>query len=63
MNIKNQSELAAAMNVHRNTLYYRIGKIEEIMNINLSNVDDVFSIYLSFKIFEYLGEDLPSFGG
>lgn len=58
MNIKSQSELAASMNVHRNTLYYRIGKIEEIMNINLSNIDDVFSIYLSFKIFEYLGEYL-----
>ncbi|WP_066050993.1 PucR family transcriptional regulator [Robertmurraya korlensis] len=58
MNIKSQTELAAAMNVHRNTLYYRIGKIEEIMNINLSNIDDVFSIYLSFKIFEYLCEDL-----
>ncbi|MEH7094428.1 PucR family transcriptional regulator [Neobacillus vireti] len=58
MNIKSQSELATAMNVHRNTLYYRIGKIEEIMNINLSNIEDIFSIYLSFKILEFLGEDL-----
>ncbi|WP_411679099.1 PucR family transcriptional regulator [Clostridium thailandense] len=54
MSFKNQSELAASMHVHRNTLYYRISKIEEIMNVDLNDIDDFFSIYLSFKILEYL---------
>lgn len=54
MSFKNQSELAASMHVHRNTLYYRISKIEEIMSIHLNDIDDFFSIYLSFKILEYL---------
>ncbi|MBD7911249.1 MULTISPECIES: helix-turn-helix domain-containing protein [Clostridium] len=55
INFKNQTELAKLMNVHRNTLYYRISKIEEIININLNNIDEFVSIYLSFKILEYTG--------
>lgn len=55
-NFKNQTELAKVMNIHRNTLYYRISKIEEIINIDLNNIDDFVSIYLSFKILEYTGE-------
>lgn len=57
-NFKNQSKLAQLMHVHRNTLKYRISKIQEIMNVDLNNVDEFFSIYLSFKILEYLGEDI-----
>jgi DNA-binding PucR family transcriptional regulator len=57
MTFKSPSELATLLHVHRNTMYYRINKIENIMNINLSNIDNYFSIYLSFKILEYLGED------
>ncbi|MFT8350530.1 PucR family transcriptional regulator [Clostridium saccharoperbutylacetonicum] len=56
INFKNQTELAKLMHVHRNTLYYRISKIEEIININLNNIDEFVSIYLSFKILEYTGE-------
>lgn len=57
-NFRNQSKLAELMHVHRNTLRYRISKIEEIMNVDLNNADEFFSIYLSFKILEYLGEDI-----
>jgi sugar diacid utilization regulator len=58
MTFKSPSELASLLHIHRNTMYYRINKIETIMNIDLSNIDNYFSIYLSFKILEYLGEDL-----
>lgn len=58
MNFKNQSKLADLMHVHRNTLHYRISKIQEIMNVDLNNVDEFFSIYLSLKILEYTGECL-----
>ncbi|MCR3760051.1 PucR family transcriptional regulator [Clostridium felsineum] len=57
MNFKNQSKLAGLMHIHRNTLHYRISKIEEIMNVDLNNVDEFFSIYLSFKILEFSGEE------
>lgn len=54
MKFKNPSELANELNVHRNTLYYRLTKIEEIMKLNLNNIDTLFRIYLSFKIIEYI---------
>ena len=57
MNFKNSSELANLMHIHRTTLYYRISKIEEILDVDLNNIDEFFSIYLSFKILEYLGEN------
>lgn len=57
MKFKNKPELVNSMHVHRNTLYYRIRKIEEIMNLDLNNLEDFFAIYLSFKILEFLGED------
>lgn len=56
INFKNQTELAGLMHIHRNTLYYRITKIEEIISINLSDIDEFVGIYLSFKILEYIGE-------
>lgn len=57
MKFKNPSDLAAELNVHRNTLYYRQGKIEEIMKVKLDNMDTLYSLYMSFKILEYLGNN------
>lgn len=54
MKFKNPSDLAAELNVHRNTLYYRLAKIEEIMKVKLDNMDTLYSVYMSFKILEYL---------
>lgn len=56
-NFNNPTELAKELNLHRNTLYYRIKKIEEIINLDLSNADNLFRVYFSFKIIDYLGAD------
>lgn len=53
----NPTELAKDLNLHRNTLYYRIKKIEEILDIDLNNTDTLFRVYFSFKILEYMGLD------
>ena len=55
LNFKNPSDLANELNIHRNTLYYRLSKIEEITKIDLEPIENLFSLYLSFKILEYLG--------
>lgn len=57
MKFKNPSDLAIELNIHRNTLYYRLTKIEEIMNVKLDNMDTLYGIYMSFKILEFIGND------
>lgn len=44
---------AHALNIHRNTMDYRINKIAEIMNLNLNNPDITLSLYLSYKILKF----------
>ena len=44
-----------ALYVHRNTVKYRIKRIEEIMNIDLKDVTVQFNLRLAFKIMHYLG--------
>ncbi|HCX65848.1 MAG TPA: hypothetical protein DHN33_11645 [Eubacteriaceae bacterium] len=51
---KNPSELAKELNVHRNTLYYRLDKIKEIMDCSLDSMDVLFDLHLSFKILGYM---------
>ena len=55
MKFRNPSELSAVLKIHRNTLYYRLEKIEEILGIDLQNMDTVYSLYLSYKILECSG--------
>ena len=40
--------------VHRNTLYKRLGRIEELLDLDLSRMDDVVELYLSFEAAELL---------
>ncbi len=54
--LKSNSTLISEMHLHRNTLYYRLKKIEEITACDLNDADTFFSLYLSFKILEYTGE-------
>jgi sugar diacid utilization regulator len=58
INFGKTTEISQKVHLHRNTLYYRIGKIEEIIKMKLSNLDDFFLIYFSFKILEYIEDDL-----
>lgn len=40
--------------VHRNTLYKRLGRIEELLGLDLSRMDDVMELYVSFEAAELL---------
>lgn len=51
-NFKNIKDSATALNIHRNTMFYRIEKIESILNVDLNDVDILFQLYLSYKILE-----------
>lgn len=49
---KNIKDSATALNIHRNTMFYRIEKIESILNVDLNDVDILFQLYLSYRILE-----------
>lgn len=58
-NFKNVKDTSDSLNIHRNTMFHRLEKIEEILNVDLDNGDVLFKLYLSYKILEYLKIDLP----
>lgn len=47
---RNLGNTAEKLYIHRNTIKYRIRRIEEILDCNLKNEDTVFNIKLSIKI-------------
>ena len=49
---QNSAKTAEALIIHRNTLLYRIGRIKEILQSELTNGDDISKYYYSFKILE-----------
>ncbi|MBV7274340.1 helix-turn-helix domain-containing protein [Clostridium sp. PL3] len=55
-NDKNKVASADLLHIHRNTLNYRIAKINEIMQVDLNNRDLLFHINLSFKILEFVNK-------
>lgn len=46
------SKAAEVLNIHRNTLFYRINKIKEITGITLDYADEILQIYISIKMIE-----------
>lgn len=51
---RNLAHTAKALHIHRNTLIYRINKIQEITNHDLENSSYRFNLLLSFKILSFL---------
>jgi hypothetical protein len=49
------AEAAKALNIHRNTLFYRVGKIKEITGIKLDNGDEKSKIFMSIRLLESKG--------
>jgi purine catabolism regulator len=43
------ADAAAALNVHRNTLLYRLGRIEEIADLDLKDVKQRLNLYVALK--------------
>lgn len=56
---KNITESANALNIHRNTLFYRLEKIAAIMDIDINNSNTFLHLHISYKILELLKIDLP----
>jgi DNA-binding PucR family transcriptional regulator len=43
------AEAATALNVHRNTLLYRLGRIEEITDVDLRDTRQRINLYVALK--------------
>jgi hypothetical protein len=52
LNFRNIAKTAEYLNIHRNTLIYRLEKFKELTNINLSSGNDIYKLWLSFLILE-----------
>lgn len=52
-NVNNPSGVISALNIHRNTLKYRIDKIKSVANINFNDSKQLLLLYLSFQILRY----------
>ncbi|SCZ06239.1 PucR family transcriptional regulator [Alkaliphilus peptidifermentans] len=53
-NNQNMQNTAKYLFIHRNTLNYRMRKIKELVNFDLSDSEVIFQIHLSYKIMDYL---------
>lgn len=54
----NVTKTAQYFQIHRNSMKYRIKKIEEIMAVSLADSEIKFSLMMSFKLLTYLGDEL-----
>ena len=50
---------AELLNLHKNTLLYRLNRIKEILGVDLSSGEDQFVLQLSFRVLMYLGLFTP----
>ncbi|MEZ9761010.1 sugar diacid recognition domain-containing protein [Vibrio breoganii] len=41
------------LHIHRNTLRYRIEKINQITSLNINNIDDLFQLYIAINLFHW----------
>ncbi|REB05276.1 PucR family transcriptional regulator [Sporosarcina sp. BI001-red] len=57
-NNSNVTETAKAMFIHRNTLIYRIERIQEILGLDIKHSEDVLRIQIALKIFRILDKNL-----
>ena len=53
-------ETTKELYVHRNTLYKRLGRIEELLGLDLSRMDDITELYVSFEAAELLAASAPA---
>lgn len=53
----NVNETAKTLNVHKNTVIYRLSKIKELFSLNLNNHKDIYSTESSLRLIELAGLD------
>ncbi len=56
---ENQSmkNTAEKLHIHKNTLTYRLQKVEDLTGLSISKIHDLFLIYLGVRLLEEYGED------
>ncbi len=54
--VGNVSKICEVLHVHRNTLYFRLGKIQELTHLNLESSDQLAMILISFTIMKLQNE-------
>jgi DNA-binding PucR family transcriptional regulator len=57
---RNPAQAAERLGIHRNTVDYRIKRLEELFGIDFESSEATFSLELSFRILQFLA--LPPFG-
>lgn len=61
LNNYNNPQLAASvLKIHRNSLTYRLNKIEEIFDLDLTCMETVYHLYISFVIIKNFGDNVLS---
>ena len=50
---------AELLNLHKNTLLYRMNRIKEVLGMDLTSGEDQFVLQLSFRVLMYLGLFTP----
>lgn len=58
-NFKNIKDSANSLKIHRNTMFHRVAKIQDLLDVDLNDGDVLFQLYLSYKILEFFKIDLP----
>lgn len=53
---KNQKQTAKELHIHPNTLYYRLKKVEELLEIDFTNEKDWIDFVVAFRIYVELNE-------
>jgi purine catabolism regulator len=54
------AEAAAALSIHRNTMLYRLGRIEEILGVDLRQVNQRLNLHVAVKGYQLSGGASPS---
>ena len=50
---------AEALNLHKNTMLYRMGRIKDVLGVNLASGEECFRLQLGFRVLRYLGLFAP----
>lgn len=57
LNLKHINETAASLNIHRNTLFYRMKCIQDIYELDFNCSDTILGLMFSFKVLEEMKYD------
>ena len=50
---KDLKNITRELNIHHNTLYYRLKRIQDILEVDTSNIDDWFNVQLAYHVYKY----------